>query len=232
MCFVDSLRPAAIQEVYLLAIGRLQRREHPDIAGLRDVGHVRWLTAEYNVILEAGCHYLYRFMGIESICDQKTGFAGSPVFSGRVEYVLHPMQVYFRVHVPLITACIVPIWGIVRDPRALYCLTGPDDQRRQASPVCRDALHCSDHGATQSDAATALCIAAGHQHFHRGEIADQYASLIHNVHILLQNTIFRELLAHDLKPILHLGTNFFSWLCQPMALTCAALSSGWRLQKA
>lgn len=56
MCFVDSLRPAAIQEIYLLAIGRLQRREHPDIAGLRDVGHVRWLAAEYNVILEAGCH--------------------------------------------------------------------------------------------------------------------------------------------------------------------------------
>lgn len=80
---------------------------------------------------------------------KRRGFPAARSLVARSNTFFTQCKFYFRVHVALITACIVLIWGVVRDPRVLYCLTRPDDQQRQASTIYRDALHYSDHSATQ-----------------------------------------------------------------------------------
>jgi hypothetical protein len=182
---VNSFRSATIQQVHLLAIRRLERREHPNIARPRSVSCVRRLAAKNNIIFEAVSDHVLQFVGVEAIHDKDTGFTASSKSGGRIEDPLHPIQIDGRIHVPSVAASVVPIRGPVRYPRVLQRLTGPDDKRGQTPLIRRDTFDSSDHGAAQSNTTTTLHVATRYKDLYGIEIAKQYAGLVHIVHSLL-----------------------------------------------
>jgi hypothetical protein len=167
MLLSDRIYAASFEALDIVAVSGFEWSENGDVARLQFVGRVGRQATEDDIVRKAKLQDFEGFVRTEAIADQYTRLTVSAIPRLRIEYLAKPFEAYLRVGISGFRVSVVPAGSRKRGPITPMSGSWPDDHRRQAPPVCTNALDGSHGRALDLRASVRSRVITAYEHLHR-----------------------------------------------------------------